>query len=483
MIDFRPIIHVIGILLAVLAAAMMLPVLTDWLNGFEQDAVVFAACAAGALFIGVSAMLAARTGEIVIDNRQSFMLATLAWIVLAGFAALPFAYSNLGLSAAGAFFEAMAGVTTTASTVITGLDSAPPGILLWRALLQWLGGMGTITFVILALPNLQVAGMQLFRLDTAESAHRAMPRAAQIVAGIALVYVALTALCATGLRLAGMTGFEAVAHAMAAISTGGFSTADQSIAHFRSPLIDAILIVFMILGSLPFFLYLQALRGNPRRLLRESQIHWLLAVLAVTILLMTAWHWHHSGERFLHALDECAFNVVSIVTGTGFTTAHYDSWGGLAIAAFLFLTIVGGCAGSASGGIKIFRFQVIYASADTQIRRMVRPNGLFIPYFNGRPIPDTVANAVMGFFFLFAVSFALLALGLSLLGLDLLTSLSGAASALSNVGAGLGPVIGPSGSFATLPDGAKWLLSFGMLLGRLDLYTVLVLLVPAFWRG
>ncbi|HLF58968.1 MAG TPA: TrkH family potassium uptake protein [Alphaproteobacteria bacterium] len=483
MIKFRPIVFLIGILLSALAVVMLIPALVDVLTGYSRDASVFAVSAGFTLFIGVSAVLAARADEPEIDVRQSFVLAALGWAVAAAFAALPLGFSDLGLDPTSAFFEAMAGVTSTAATAITGLDGAPPGILLWRALLQWFGGFGMIAIAITVLPVLQVGGMQIFRLESAGGAQRVLPRAAQILTGVGLIYVGLTAACATALWATGMTGFEAVVHAMTTISTGGFSTSDQSIAHFRSGAVEAIVILFMILGSLPFLLYLQALRGSPRRLLRDGQVFWFLGMAAAAVVLMTYWRWHHDGEPLPQALRMAAFNIVSVVTGTGFTTASYDTWGGVAIAAFLFLMVVGGCAGSTSSGIKIFRFQVIYEAADVQIKRLIQPSGLFVPEFNERPIPDTVANAVMGFFFLFAASYAILALGLGAMGLDTLTCLSGAASAIANVGPGLGPVIGPEGNYAALPDGAKWLLSFGMLVGRLDLYTVLVLFVPAFWRG
>lgn len=483
MIRMRPIVFAAGILLSALALLMGLPAAADWLSGYGRDAAVFAACGLGTLFIGVSSVLAASGGAGEFDIRQSFLLAGIGWTVAAGFAALPLAFCDLGLSPAGAFFEATAGVTDTAATVITGLDSAPPGILLWRGLLQWFGGISLIAAAIGVLPALQVGGMQLFRLEAAKTGRRALPRVAQIVSNVALIYLVLTTICATLLWLAGMTGFEAVLHAMTTISTGGFSTSDQSIAHFHSVGVEAVIIVFMILGSLPFLLYLQAMHGAPHRLLADSQVHWFIGILAGAIAAMSYWLWHRGGVPFPDAFRESAFNVTSIVTGTGFTTANYDSWGGVAVAGFLFLMVVGGCAGSASSGIKVFRFQVIYETANAQIKRLIQPSGLFMPHFNGRPIPDAVAAGVMGFFFVFAVSFALLALGLSLTGLDPLTSLSGAASALANVGPGLGHVIGPSGSFAALPDAAKWLFSLGMLVGRLDLYTILVLLLPVFWRG
>ncbi len=483
MIDLRPVAFVIGIMLAGLALVMTVPALVDAMNGYGRDASMFGVSSAFTLFVGVSCVLAARAGSLQFDIRQIFLLASLGFAVAALFAALPLYASNLGLDAAAAYFEAMASVTTTAATAITGLENAPPGILLWHALLQWLGGITAIGVAIAVLPALQVGGMQLFRLEAAGAAERALPRAAQIVAGVAVIYAALTAICASALWAAGMTGFEATVHAMTTVSTGGFSTSDQSIAHFHSPAIEAIVILFMVLGALPFVLYLQALRGNPGRLVRDSQVLWFLSALVAAVSVIALWQWWHLARPWDRALRESAFNVVSMITGTGFTTANYDGWGGLALTAFLFFMVAGGCAGSASGGIKIFRFEVIYATANAQIRRLIQPSGLFIPYVNGKPVPDSVASSVMGFFFLFAVIFGLIALGLAAMGLDLLTSISGAASALANVGPGLGPVIGPAGNYAALPDGAKWLLSFGMLLGRLELFAVLVLFTPAFWRG
>jgi trk/ktr system potassium uptake protein len=239
----------------------------------------------------------------------------------------------------------------------------------------------------------------------------------------------------------------------------------------------------MILGSLPFLLYVQALRGSPSRLIHDEQVSWFLIIATGAACLGTYWLWHHRGEPFGDALRMATFTAVSMLTGTGFTTQNYDSWGGAAVAGFLFLMVVGGCAGSASGGIKIFRFLVIYETANAQIKRLIQPSGVFIPMFNEKAIPEPVSNAVMGFFFLFAVSFGVLTLGLSATGFDTLSSLSGAAAALANVGPGLGRVIGPAGSYAEIPDAAKWMVSAGMIVGRLDLYTVLVLLLPRFWRG
>ena len=482
MIDFRPVFFVVGILLATLALAMGIPALADAAVG-HPDWQVFALSAALTLFVGGALVLTNRARGVRLTIRQAFVLTTASWVVLAAFASLPFAFSDLGLSFTDAFFEAMSGITTTGSTVISGLDSAPPGILLWRALLQWLGGIGIIVVAVGVLPALRIGGMQLFRMESSDTSEKVLPRVAQVAAGIGLIYIALTAICAASYWLAGMTSFESIAHAMTTIATGGFSTSDASVGHFDSAPIEWIATVFMVTGALPFVLYLQAVRGKPGLLIRDSQVQWFLSIVAVGILGLAAWQWLESGSALGLAIQQAAFNVVSIITGTGYATTDFSQWGGFALAAFFLFMFIGGCAGSTSCGIKVFRFQVLYATARVQMSRLTQPHGVFIPLYNRRPISEAVAASVMGFFFLFMVCFAVLALLLGMLGLDFLTSVSGAASAMANVGPGLGPIIGPAGTFAALPDAAKWLLAAGMLLGRLELFTVLVLFTPAFWRG
>ena len=461
---------------------MGIPALADAAVG-HPDWQVFALSAALTLFVGGALVLTNRTRGIRLTIRQAFVLTTASWVVLAAFASLPFAFSDLGLSFTDAFFEAMSGITTTGSTVISGLDSAPPGILLWRALLQWLGGIGIIVVAVGVLPILRIGGMQLFRMESSDSSEKVLPRVTQVAAGIGLIYIALTAICAASYRLAGMTSFESVVHAMTTIATGGFSTSDASVGHFDSAPIEWIATVFMVTGALPFVLYLQAVRGKPGLLIRDSQVQWFLSIVAVGILSLAAWQWLENGSALGLAIRQAAFNVVSIITGTGYATTDFSQWGGFALAAFFLFMFIGGCAGSTSCGIKVFRFQVLYATARVQMSRLTQPHGVFIPLYNRRPISEAVAASVMGFFFLFVVCFAVLALLLGMLGLDFLTSVSGAASAMANVGPGLGEIIGPAGTFASLPDAAKWLLAAGMLLGRLELFTVLVLFTPAFWRG
>ena len=481
MIDLRPIAFVIGLLLAVLAVAMLIPAVVDAIIG-HPDWQVFTAAAGVTLFVAGIMIFTSRSGWSGFSLRQAFIMTNMAWLVIATFGALPFAFSELELSYTDAFFESMSGVTTTGSTVITGLDSAPPGILLWRALLQWLGGIGIIVMAVAILPILQVGGMQLFRVEAFDT-DKVLPRAAQIAGAIAIVYVFLTGLAASVYWALGMTGFEAVAHAMTSIATGGFSTSDLSFGKFESPAMHWATSLFMVLGSLPFVLYLRAARGNLTVFWRDSQVRVFFAILLVAIALTAYWLWTREVMGLGAALRYSTFNVISVMTGTGYASADFGQWGNFVLIIMFLLMFVGGCAGSTTCGIKIFRFQVLYQAARVQLKRLMQPNGVFIPYYNNRPIPEAVAASVMGFFFLFIISFAVLAALLGLIGLDPITALSGAATAIANVGPGLGDIIGPAGTFAPLPDEAKWLLSAGMLLGRLELFTVLVLLVPSFWRA
>lgn len=482
MIDFGPVLYIIGLLLNVLAVAMCIPAVLDLATN-HPDWQVFLGAATLTLFIGVSLILVTRSAKTSrLGLRQAFVLTTLSWLSIAAFGALPFAFSALGMSAADSFFESMSGVTTTGSTVIVGLDTAPPGILLWRALLQWLGGVGIIVMALAMLPMLSVGGMQLFQTEAFDAPDKVLPRAAQLAGGIGGVYVTLTFAWAMALWLAGMSGFDAVTHAMTTIATGGYSTRDASVGYYASAAIDWIIIAGMIIGSLPFVHYLRMARGESFRLWRDSQVQWFLAIVLGSVGVVSAWVWLRIGLDPVDSLRYAAFNVISVMTGTGYSTTDFGAWGGFAATILLILMFVGGCAGSTTCGIKIFRFQVLYATAQVQLARLLRPHGVFIPYYNRKPIPETVSEAVMGFFFLYMLCFGVLAIALAGLGLDFETALSGAATAISNVGPGLGPVIGPSGTFDPLPDTAKWLLSFGMLLGRLELFTVLVLLTPGFWR-
>ncbi len=482
-LNLRPIYFIIGLLLMTLALGMLIPMSVDLAQG-NSDWQVFMMSSGVTIFVALALIFAGRSQEKTpFSIRQGFIMATFSWVVMTIFAALPFAFSELDMSYTDAFFEAMSGITTTGSTVITGLDYAPPGLLLWRALLQWLGGIGIIVMAVAIMPMLHVGGMQLFKVEAFETTDKALPKAAQISASISAIYVGLTLIWALALWLADMTPFEAITHAMTTIATGGFSTSDGSVGHFDSGAVDGIITLGMIAGSLPFMLYLRCLRGNFTALLRDTQVQWFLAIIVMLIMLTSGFLWVQKGLDPIQALRFGSFNVVSIITGTGFATTDYQLWGHFAWPIFFFIMFIGGCSGSTTCGIKIFRFQVLYAAAHTQIRRLLEPHGVFIPYYNRRPIPEEVLTSVLSFFFIFGVCFALLAMALGMMGLDYVTAISSAATAIANVGPALGDITGPSGNFQTLPDSAKWLMAFGMLLGRLELFTVLVLFVPTFWRG
>ncbi len=483
MIDLRPVLMIAGLFLGTLGLGMLVPAVVDLVSG-SQDWTTFGVSAAVTVFVGGALGLANQGQWARLTIRQTFLLTTLCWLLVAVFGALPFMFSEYHLSYTDAFFEAMSGITTTGATVLTGLNDAPPGLLLWRAMLQWLGGIGFIVMAVAVLPMLRVGGMQLFRTEGFEQSEKVLPRAAEIAFNIVGIYVGLSVAVAVALWAVGLSPLGAVGHAMTSIATGGFSTVDASVGHYDSATVDWIVNAAMVLGSLPFALYLKAVKvRDPRPLLRDSQVQAFLLILAVFIAVMTAYNMEVRGVAPGEALRYSSFNVTSILTGTGYATTDFGQWGSFALTAFLFFMFIGGCAGSTTCGIKIFRFQVLYATAKNQMKRLLQPHGVFIPYYNHQPIPQEVSAAVLGFFFLYMVCFALLTAVLGLLGLDFITAVSGAASAISNVGPGLGPVIGPGGeTFAPLPDAAKWALAGGMLLGRLELFTVLVLVMPGFWR-
>jgi trk system potassium uptake protein len=481
-VDLRPVLFVLGILLATVAAAMLVPAVVEAAHG-GQDWSVFVLSAGVTLFVGIGLFLANRTaGASALNLRQAFLLTALTWLVICCFASLPFMLSQLQLDFTDAFFETVSGVTTTGSTVIPDLDAASPGILLWRALLQWMGGIGIIAMAVAILPILQVGGMQIFRTESSDKSEKIKPRIQQIAGTILKIYFTLTVACALVLLALGMPLFDAVCHAMSTLATGGFSTENASIGAYRNAAIEWAVAFFMFLGGTTFVAMAQAVQGVPRALLADSQFRWYFTYTAVFVLMVAFWQVATTGEDLHEALRSSAFNVVSIATTTGFVSEDYMLWGPLPIAAFFFITFIGGCTGSTSGGLKVFRFCVLGSVAGKQLRQLVHPHAIALPSFNRRPISDDVVRSVLGFFCFYGMSFAVLTLGLAACDLDLVTSVSSAAQALGNVGPGLGHIVGPAGTFAPLPLAAKWLLSAGMLLGRLELLTVLVLFTPRFWR-
>lgn len=478
--DFRPIFYILGILLSVLAVSMVIPMMADIYWG-NEDWKVFFLCIVITAFFGGSLVLSNAGFEITLNLRQAFLMTFLSWVFMSLFAALPLTFSTINLSFTDALFEAVSGITTTGSTVITGLDNAPPGLLLWRALLQWLGGIGIVIMAMSVLPFLSVGGMQIFRTELSEN-EKALPRAAQLASSLGIVYVGLTVACAIAYMMAGMNKFDALTHAMTTLATGGYSNYDASLGHFHSDAIEIVAVTFMILAGTPFVLYLKAVRGNLRPLAKDPQVRLFLTILAISTVFMVIYLVTVRDMDLHLAFIGSSFNIVSLMTGTGYSSEPYDEWGGFVVAIMFFLMASGACAGSTSCGIKLFRFQIFFAVARVQLKKLIHPNAAYVPYYNGKPIPKDVPLSVMSFLFLYAVSFIAVALALSAIGLDFMTALSGAITSISNVGPGLGDIIGPSGNFAPLPDSAKWVLTASMLLGRLEIMAALVLLHPDFWK-
>ena len=383
-----------------------------------------------------------------------------------------------------AFFESMSGITTTGSTVITNLNDTPKSILIWRAILQWLGGVGIIVMAITILPLLNIGGMQLFKMDSSDSAEKILPRTREITFVITIIYLALTFACGAAYWSAGMNIFDSVAHSMTTIATGGFSTYSASIGYFQNPKIEIISIIFIILGCIPFIAYLKFIKGNKKIFLKDVQIRGLIYTIIISVILMYLYLIINNKDySFFENLRISTFNVVSILSGTGYVTSDFSSWGKFPLIFFLFLMFVGGCAGSTTCGIKIFRFQILGKFVLNQIKKLVYPRGIFPLKYNNEKISSTFIYSIITFIFLYFFIFFILSALLSLNGLDFVTSISGAASAISNVGPGLGEVIGPNGNFSDLPNFSKLILSLGMLLGRLELFAVLVLFFPSFWKN
>ncbi|RMF10780.1 MAG: TrkH family potassium uptake protein [Alphaproteobacteria bacterium] len=461
---------------------MLVPALVD-AAASNPDWQVFTASAVATVTVGGGLSLAFRGAAINrFSLRHAFLLTSASWAALSAFAALPFTFLSADLHYADAFFEAISGLTTTGSTVLTGLDGLPPGMLIWRALLQWIGGVGIVLMAIIMLPFLRVGGMQLFQAESSDRSEKIVPRPAQLVSYIAGIYSLLTWICFLAYHWAGMGWFDALCHAMTTLSTGGYSTHDASMAYFDNGLILWCGTLFMAAGALPFVVYIKSMKGRPEAIWQDSQVRTLLGLLAVISLGLAFWHAGHNRIGFGEALTHAAFNVVSIVTTTGYASTDYTTWGPLAMVAFFMITFIGGSTGSTAGGIKIFRFQILWLITRAYLQRLISPSRAQVLLYEGRPVPGDVPFSVLAFITVFLGTVAVTTVVLSALGLDFDTSLSAAATSITNVGPGLGDIVGPAGNFATLPEAAKWVLSVAMLLGRLELFTVLVLFEPAFWR-
>ena len=478
----KTVFFLIGILLIVLGLSMLAPYSIQVI--YEENSHSFISSSFVTIFIGILCILANLEKDLKLNLRQTFLFSTLAWVTVAIFGSLPFILSNQTFSFSDAFFESMSGITTTGATIISDLDNSPKSILLWRAIMQWLGGIGIVVMAITILPLLKVGGMQLFKMEGPDSTEKILPRTIEVAAIIISTYIVLTLFCGFFYWIFGMTVFDSVCHAMTTIATGGFSTHNDSIGFFKNSNIEIVASLFIILGSISFISYLKFSQGNRKIFFQDVQIKGLIYLLIFSTIIMFLYllFINYQGNLF-EKIRISSFNVISILSGTGYVTDDFGLWGKFSLIFFLFLMFIGGCAGSTACGIKIFRLQMLLIFLKNQVKKLIYPNSVIITKYNNQKISDDFIRSVIIFIFSFLFIFLIIAILLSISGLDFVTSISGAASSISNVGPGLGEIIGPDGNYKSLPDLSKWILATGMLLGRLELFAVLVLFFPSFWRN
>ena len=459
---------------------MIIPIVIQIIYG-ELDSSFIGAGIITIIF-GILFFLANLDHDKKLNLQQAFLLTSLSWLSIAIFGSLPFVFSSLQLSITDSLFESMSGITTTGSTIIINLNDSPKGILLWRALLQWLGGIGIIVMAITLMPIMNVGGMQLFKISSNDASEKILPKSKEIALSLILIYSGLTFICSIFYKIFGMNYFDSITHAMTTIATGGFSNYNESIGYFNSATIEITAIIFIILGSIPFIAYIKFLNGNKRIFISDSQIRTFIKIIIVSIIILFFYLAFQNKNFSEINLRSISFNVVSILTGTGYVTQQFDNWGSFSLIFFLILMFIGGCAGSTACGIKIFRVQILYLFLVNQLKKIIYPRGIFVIKYDSNNVDDKFMSSIISFIYLYIIIFFVITALLSLSGLDFVTSISAAATSISNVGPGLGTIIGPNGNFSQLSDFSKWVLSFGMILGRLELFAILVLFLPSFWQ-
>ena len=479
MSNYKTVFFTLGILQIILGIFMLIPIFVQFFFK-EIDSSFFGASIITIIF-GTLFFLSNLDHDKKLNLQQAFLLTALSWLSIAIFGSLPLIFSEVNFSFTNAFFESMSGITTTGSTIIPNLEEMPKAILLWRAILQWLGGIGIIVMAITLMPIMNVGGMQLFKISNSDSSEKILPKSKEIALRLIYIYSGLTTLCAISYKILGMNTFDSITHSMTTIATGGFSNYNESIGFFNSFSIEISAMIFIILGSLPFIAYIKFLNGNRRIFCSDIQIRTFLKIILISILILSIYLFLDKSSEL--NFRTVLFNVISILTGTGYVNAQFDNWGGFPLVIFIGLMFIGGCAGSTTCGIKIFRFQILYSFVLNQLKKIIYPKGIFVLKYNQSPVDDKFTASIISFIYMYLVIFFAITALLSLTGLDFITSISGAATSISNVGPGLGSTIGPNGNFSSLPDISKWILSFGMILGRLELFAILVLFLPSFWRN
>ena len=480
MSNYKTVFFTLGILQIILGISMIFPIIIQIIFGELNSSFISASLIT--IIFGTLFLLSNLDQDKKLNLQHAFLLTALSWISVAIFGSLPFIFSDLNLSITDSFFESMSGITTTGSTIITDLNSTPKAILLWRAILQWLGGIGIIVMAITLMPIMNVGGMQLLKISSTDGSEKILPKTKEISIRLIIIYIALTFLCALFYKIFGMKFFDSLTHSMTTIATGGFSNYNDSIGHFNNFKIEMTSMIFIILGSIPFIAYIKYLSGTKNIFITDTQIRSFIKIIFFSILILFLYLVIFNKSFSEISLRSISFNVISILTGTGYVTQNFDSWGNFPLIYFLILMFIGGCAGSTTCGIKIFRVQILYLFIKNQLKKIIYPRGIFIIKYDNNNVNEKFMASIISFIYLYIVIFFVIAALLSLSGLDFTTSISGAATSISNVGPGLGELIGPNGNFSQLPDFSKWVLSFGMILGRLELFAILVLFLPSFWQ-
>ena len=480
MSNYKTVFFTLGLLQIILGLSMIIPILTQIF--YDETDAGFIGSGIISIIFGMLFYLSNLDHGKKINLQQAFLLTSLSWFSIAIFGSLPFIFSDLNLSITDAFFESMSGITTTGSTIITNLNETPKGILLWRAMLQWLGGIGIIVMAITLMPIMNVGGMQLFKITSNDTTEKILPQTKQISFRLITIYSLLTIICSIIYKICGMNIFDSLTHSMTTIATGGFSNYNESIGYFNNSYIEITSIIFILSGSIPFIAYLKFLNGERRIFISDVQIKTFFKIIIYSILILFLYLVIKNKNFTDVSLLSISFNVISILTGTGYVTENFSNWGNFPLIFFLILMFVGGCAGSTSCGVKIFRVQILYEFFSNQIKKIIYPHGIFKIKYGKQNIDNKFMSSVITFIYLYLVIFFIVTALLSISGLDFVTSISAAATSISNVGPGLGDLIGPNGNFSELQNNSKWILSLAMILGRLELFAVLVLFIPSFWR-
>ena len=480
MSNYKTVFFTLGLLQIILGLSMIIPILIQILynetdSGFIGSGII-------SIIFGMLFYLSNLDHDKKINIQQAFVLTALSWLSIAIFGSLPFIFSDINLSVTDAFFESMSGITTTGSTIINNLDDSPKGILFWRAMLQWLGGIGIIVMAITLMPIMNVGGMQLFKISSNDKNEKILPKTKEISIRLIYIYLSLTFTCSVIYKLCGMSFFDSFTHAMTTIATGGFSNYNESIGYFNNFYIELTSIIFILSGSIPFLAYLKFINGDRNILFSDTQIKSFFKIILFSISILFFYLAIINRSFTDISLMSVSFNVISILTGTGYVTENFSNWGNFPLLFFLILMFIGGCAGSTTCGIKIFRVQILYQFFSNQIKKIVFPHGIFNTKYEKQNIDEKFMSSVITFIYLYILIFFISTALLSLTGLDFVTSISAAATSISNVGPGLGDLIGPNGNFSSLSDYSKWILSLTMILGRLELFAILVLFLPSFWR-